>query len=375
MASERNRNGAASPRDPTRKRASSREASTPRRAEGAYAGEHLEDGAASFGKGARAFAAVVPGMPEAKPAAWDIALPLILSALIAVAVVQNLALRVGIPLLFLTAAFVLVARGWRRSSDRASAPRGVSVDGRGVFFRPQGGPAQNVVPMREPFGMTLVTSPRRDRVVAVWSSPEGLFYVGSTFEGTPRRALGPLFERAFTAVGDDAALEAIGPDGAPLELSPSDFAALVYAVEELDPACVERVVLSDARGAKILLDGRDLVVGERSFDLDAPLEWRPFVFQEAFGQAVAVYQGTSIRQGGSEAVLVALLPSVLPYELEGEGEIDRALLRDLRLMQAPPEEPPPREVRVAIDRLFVLPVRSALDKAPRASQQPTRIRA
>jgi hypothetical protein len=45
-------------------------------------------------------------------------------------------------------------------------------------------------------------------------------------------------------------------------------------------------------------------------------------------------------------------------------------------MQATPEQPPPTEQRVAIDRHFMLPVRCALDRAPRAAQQqPNRARA
>ena len=35
-------------------------------------------------------------------------------------------------------------------------------------------------------------------------------------------------------------------------------------------------------------------------DLSAPLEWRAIVFQESFGSAVAVYQGTWIRQGAKD---------------------------------------------------------------------------
>ena len=70
-------------------------------------------------------------------------------------------------------------------------------------------------------------------------------------------------------------------------------------------------------------------------------------------------------------VLVALVPSILghpsPPESTGIAELDRALLRDLRLTYAAAGEPPPAEQRVAVDRLFVLPVRAALDGAPRAS--------
>jgi hypothetical protein len=139
-------------------------------------------------------------------------------------------------------------------------------------------------------------------------------------------------------------------------------------------------VLSDARGAPLLVDGHELRIGERRFDLSLPLEWRAFVFQEPFGQAVAVYQATWIRQGAGEVVLVSLLPSLAPTgsgEIRSTGiaELDRAAIRDLRLMQATPDEPPPTEQRVAVDRLFMLPLRIALDKAPRPSQQPSRARA
>jgi hypothetical protein len=44
-------------------------------------------------------------------------------------------------------------------------------------------------------------------------------------------------------------------------------------------------------------------------------------------------------------------------------------------MQASPEQPPPSDQRVAIERLFMLPLRSALDRAPRASHQPNRAQA
>ena len=172
-------------------------------------------------------------------------------------------------------------------------------------------------------------------------------------------------------------MEAIGPDGEPLVFAPDELASLLDALVEQSPSCLDRFVLTDARGASITLDGRRLCVGDRAVDLDAPLEWKPIVFQEAFGQAIAVYQGTWIRQSSTEITLVSLLPALGPPPGEGLdlGSLDRSVLRDLRLMQASPEAPPPSEQRVAIDRLFMLPVRSALDRAPRASHQPNRARA
>ena len=327
----------------------------------------------------RVFPALTPGAPQPAPqarGACAFVVPLLVVAVLIAVFVTSTPVRIAVPVVCLVASLVLLWRRPPQQTPDASLRRGVSFERETLRFHPDVGPPCVAVSLREPFGMTLVTSPKRDRMVAVWSSSAGLFYVGTTFDTSSRRPFAPLLSLAFTSLGDDAALQAIGPDGAPLELSPVDFAALVFAVEELDPACFERIVASDARGAPLTLDGHELVVGERRFDLDAPLEWRPFVFQEAFGQAVAVYQGTSIRQGASEAVLVALLPSILPFDEGEEGEIDRGMIRDLRLMQADPEEPPPREKRVAMDRLFVLPMRSALDRGRSASHAPsTRARA
>ena len=42
-----------------------------------------------------------------------------------------------------------------------------------------------------------------------------------------------------------------------------------------------------------------------------------------------------------------------------------------RLMQAVMGDPPPRELRRAVDGLFMMPLRRALDRAPRASRAPS----
>ena len=123
----------------------------------------------------------------------------------------------------------------------------------------------------------------------------------------------------------------------------------------------------------IALDRATLAVGERSFDLTSQLEWRPLMFHESTGQAAALYQATWIKQAGSEVVLVAPMPaSIVPREpsahREASGRLGRALTRDLRLLQAPAESPPARDVRVAIDRPFMMAVRRVLDDAPLAAR-------
>jgi len=47
-------------------------------------------------------------------------------------------------------------------------------------------------------------------------------------------------------------------------------------------------------------------------------------------------------------------------------------MRDQRLAQATATDPPPTDQRVAIDGIFVLPMRAALDQAPRQSSRQAR---
>ncbi|MBX3210353.1 MAG: IMP dehydrogenase, partial [Labilithrix sp.] len=126
-------------------------------------------------------------------------------------------------------------------------------------------------------------------------------------------------------------------------------------------------------GAPIALDRATLSIASRTFDLTSHLEWRALMFHESTGQAAALYQATWIRQNGAEVVLVAPMPaSIVPREpnahREASGRLGRALTRDLRLLQSPAEPPPARDVRVAIDRPFMMAVRRVLDEAPLASR-------
>jgi hypothetical protein len=337
-----------------------------------------------------------PSRPTAVAAA-----PLVVAALGALALLHGMVLHTLLPVALLLVAAVVMAR-WARARARSGAPRqaagqgtegmgrGIELDRERLAFhsghrpapppvsRPGRGPdGATLLRIDGPFGVTLLASPRRDRLIALLSSAAGTFYLGAAFDAAARRAFAPLLDRSFTVLGDDAGMEAIGPDGEPLVLAPDELASLLDALVEQSPTCLDRFVLTDARGATLTLDGRSLCVGERAVDLNAPLEWKSIVFQEAFGQMIAVYQGTWIRQSSTELTLVSLLPALGPApgaDLD-LGSLDRAVLRDLRLMQSSPEAPPPSEQRVAIDRLFMLPVRSALDRAPRASHQPDRAQA
>lgn len=323
--------------------------------------------------------------PDAAPAGaarsrrlWSI--PLLVAALVLVATARSVAVRALLPLALVAAAAALLARGRRRLLPPAQASRrGLSLDGDQLVLQGAGGAARHVLlATRERFGVTLLATPRRDRVVALLSSSAGMSSIGASFDGPARRAFAALLDRASVVGSDEIGLEAIGPDGEQISLDPTALAALVDELTARSPGCVDRFLVTDARGAALSLDGLELRAGGRVFDLSAPLEWRAFVFQEALGQAIAVYQGTWVRQGTSEIVLVCLLPAMAPA-LDGPsaslGSLDRGALRDLRLMQGSPESPPPADQRVAIDRLLMVPIRSALDKAPRPAAQAPRARA
>lgn len=228
-------------------------------------------------------------------------------------------------------------------------------------------------------GVLLLSNRKRDRIAAAVTSPTQTLIVAARLDPRdPTRAR--LLSRCTVLSDDESALDAVGPDGQAVTLGIEAFAAWLEALERLAPSAAGRLVLSDQRGERVVLDEQQLGTRLGRVDLTRPLEWRPILFQEAFGQAVSLYQGTWVRQGGIELVLVSLLtPSFL--ELSGRrsepprpsqpppSELDRLAVRDQRLLRAGPADPPPSEHRIAIDGLFVVPLRAALDQAPRASTQ------
>jgi hypothetical protein len=189
-----------------------------------------------------------------------------------------------------------------------------------------------------------------------------------------------VLERATTASISDLR----AGDGS--ALCAADAERLLAEVVRRSPASVDRVFLSDAAGEAVVLDRGELRVGPRRFDLSAPLEWRATLFQERGVQVASICQATWLKQGDVEAVLVAPLPADGAWMSDvdaviraagGGAAAQRSIARDIRLIQASACEAPPRDARHAIDRVFMLPLRRALDLAPRASRiasAPARLR-
>ena len=231
---------------------------------------------------------------------------------------------------------------------------------------------KTIVTWDTPFGVALLASYGRPTALLAFTTPTQTRYVPARIDlaSSHKSDQDDELLARIAVLADLDLVDGIAHDAA---LTATATAALVRHVEGRDKDALGRVFLSDGKGMPIALDRATLAVGERSFDLTSQLEWRPLMFHESTGQAAALYQATWIKQAGAEVVLVAPMPaSIVPRESnahrEASGRLGRALTRDLRLLQAPAESPPSRDVRVAIDRPFMMAVRRVLDDAPLAAR-------
>lgn len=228
-----------------------------------------------------------------------------------------------------------------------------------------------VANLAEPFGVTVLASQARQRALLAVTTPTATRFIGVRLEGPlDKEAASLLLERA-SIVADGDALAAHASDAE--TLSAQDAVALMRIVRERVPAALERMYLSGTRGERITLDGTELRVEDdvksRLFDLEMPVEWRGFLFHEALGAAANIYQATWIRQGSSEMVFVAPMPTELLLTAS-KSNPPRRLTQQQKLLTPTPDEPPPGDLRTGIERVFMLPVREALSRAPRPSRAP-----
>ena len=281
-------------------------------------------------------------------------------------------------LVLLAAAATLARRGARRvscaSASASARARGwIIADESGVSRVEQPGSAdaarvrvraRSLVRWDEPFGVTVLTAAFHahagGRAIVAFTTPRETRYVAVTM-GDVEDAAAAATLLARAVVVPMAELSSVLGDGG-VALSGADAARLVAIVASHAPGALDRLYLSGARGEPVVLECGALRIGKHAIDLAAPLEWRGFMFHESAGRVAAFYQATWVRQLDAEAVLVAPMPA------EASPARD---VRELRVVQSLPGEPPARDLRIAIDRLFMLPLRHALDRAPRISHAPS----
>ncbi len=263
---------------------------------------------------------------------------------------------------------ILVGLGWRVYRERARVRGWICFYPWGVTREDDQGSVR-LLGFGEPFGVSLLADHSRSHALLAFTTPTHTRYASVHAMQAPPA----LLARATTIAESDAAVLT-----APFAMSGVDVLALLRLIEQVSPRATERLFLNGSRGERIALDLAELRVEPlrdtgfraRTFDLRSPLEWRGFMFHESIGPVTTLYQATWVRQGTGEIVFVAPMPHVLATDRRVglSGEDFAQVVRDLRLMQSLPDSPPPRELRTAIERAFMLPLRQALDRAPRAAR-------
>jgi hypothetical protein len=267
-----------------------------------------------------------------------LALPVSVAARLLGVVIAGLALALGRTL---------------RARPRDPTAGWIVVDPNGIARHRSSGDARLVF-WAERFGLVVLSNESKTRGLLAITTPEQTRYVPvRVADEADAIAARELFARGPSLSDTDVALAPLEGDEA---LSAADALALVAEVRGHDRAAIDRILLSDPRGAAVVLEGTELRAGERVIDLTAPLEWRAFLFLESAGPLAAVVQATWVRQAGIEVVLVA--PQADTREPAPRGGRVPSI----------PDAPPPIELRMAIERLFMAPFRHALDRAPRAAR-------
>ncbi len=250
--------------------------------------------------------------------------------------------------------------------------RGLVLRGRELRFDDGGGAEQAIVTLGDDFGVTVLANRARSRAALALTSPRESFYVGAQLAGHEVNRLRSMLDQAFVVASDERALEPAAPDGHPLLLSGEALARLLDRLTDLDAHSPRRLYMTDVRGDLIVLDEAALRVGARTFDLGKSLDWRGLFFQEAGPGGLTIYQGTHVRQGLNEVVFVALLPALSsPADPGDRAPVGVGPGREVSSRERA-EEPPPASQRVAIDRVFMLPIRAALDASPPPAPLPVR---
>ena len=293
-------------------------------------------------------------------AAREIALLLALAA----ACVAGVLLGTGISerAILATCAFLLAAQAMKKWAAHAKVARDagfVLMDDRGIV-RKQSAKSALLANWTAPFGVSLFASKSGERGLIAFTSDGATRYLGVNVPAGDELAAATLFGRSAVHADDDA----LFTQSIETSLRAASAADLLAAIEQREPAALERAFFSSARGESITLEPAALRVAGRDFDLRAPLEWRPFLFHEVAGQVTTIYQAIWLRQETldrtSEIALVAPLPAT----------------SDVRLSPSLADAPPSREMRVAIERLFMPLVRRALERSAarvsRSSHAPLR---
>jgi len=284
--------------------------------------------------------------------AWLATVPtVVLAVVVAVGPGNQLMRALGAAALLVAGATVrwLIAR-------RMDEPRAWLVaDDRGLR-RVEAGKETPLADWVDGFGVTVLARADRTALALALTSAAATRFVPVRVTGAADRAVAPtLLDRAATVAESDLRVDPA------VSLTAADAERLLQLIATCMPGALDRVLLVDATGEPVVLERAELRIGPRRIDLSSPLEWRAFAYQELGASAAWLCQATWVRQGEAEVFLVAPMPADAGSMRAGP---------DASLLPTGRGEPPPRELRRAVDHIFMLPLRRALARAPRISRVP-----
>jgi len=254
-----------------------------------------------------------------------------------------------------------------RSDSAGVSPAHLTADRSGVLLT-KDALAERVFSLTPKFGFALFATADRSRLVVALTNGASSLCVGADVGSADRKRLSWLMSHAVTACREDLAMAMQSTRGPVMLVDTTSLLRLIDLMTQVDATSFGRVMLTDNLGREVVLERDRLLTSRCTIRLDQPLEWRGLVFREGDGTMGVEYQGTWVRQGKSEMVLVSLMAGDVRqsiHEIETRtGDWPDAMLRqDAVLASGSPSAPPPVEQRVAVDRLFMLPLRRALDAA------------
>jgi hypothetical protein len=256
----------------------------------------------------------------------------------------------------------------RRAVSPAVFPAHLTADRSGILLVTEGAPPDRVFCFSPKFGFALLSTADRSRLVVALTNCGSSLFVGADVSPADGKRLSLLMSHAVTACREDLAMAMQSTRGPVMLVDTTALLRLIDLMTQMDAASFGRVMLTDNLGREVVLERDRLQTSRCTIRLDQPLEWRGLVFREGNGAMGVEYQGTWVRQGKSEMVLVSLMAgdvrqSIHEVEARTGGWPDAMLRQDAVLASGSPAAPPPVEQRVAVDRLFMLPLRRALDSA------------
>jgi hypothetical protein len=192
-----------------------------------------------------------------------------------------------------------------------------------------------LIDFTQPFGVTLMCSARSARSAS-----------DDAWLGITTGARVSLLRTERTAFRDEHACSVEQTfERTAAALSESDARDLLAELRRRQVNALRTMVLTDALGARVVLAGPVLHVGNEQFDLQLPYESKRFAFLERVGRVDGLYDAAWLRQGALEVVLVSSM-----------GDDGSAF---------PAAPPPPRNLRHAVDRVFFEPLLAALERERR----------